>query len=140
MLCKLLIDRVNQLQGPNCESAGVGFGFHPDGKKLRPEIAGARFAKVQMTLRNRSIRREIEALVEKALRRVGVPIDHQGRFMDPYRLAVGRVDRSAESDNAERNLHGKHSGHLDMSCERRQIVDTQVLFELAHLREHPFKT
>ena len=60
----------------------VGFGIHPDGKELRAQIAGASFVEADVADVFRVGVADVEVFVEKALRRVGMSVHDDGRFVD----------------------------------------------------------
>ena len=57
-------------------------GLHPDGEKLRSQIALLDLAKIDMAVRDRRVLAQVKVLVEEALRRVRVRINDQRGLMD----------------------------------------------------------
>lgn len=74
MMCRLLVNRVDQIESVLHKMALIGHGVDPDGEKLRPEIAATSLVEAEVTHIVRIGRADIEAFVEKSLRRVGMSV------------------------------------------------------------------
>ncbi len=66
----------------------VGFRFHPDGKELGAEIAGLGLVKTEVAVILGIGRSDVEALVEEALRGIGMRVDDDGGVVDLARLGA----------------------------------------------------
>ena len=79
VLRDLLFDGVDQIESPARILAFVPVRFHPDGEELGCQIALARGFKVEVA----AIQRvgKVKVLIEKALRRVSMGINYDGRLL-----------------------------------------------------------
>ena len=82
----LLMYRVNQIQCAMGVVTGTGLRIHPDREKLGGQIAGPGLGEVDLSFGDRSHRAKVEIFVNKALRRVGVGINHNGRIVNAASL------------------------------------------------------
>ena len=82
MMRRLFIDRVDQIEAVLCVIALVGLGIDPDGKEFRSQIAAPGFVETDVPDVVRVRRADVESLIEKALRGIGVRINDQGRVMN----------------------------------------------------------
>ena len=92
-----VFDQIERVLG---EMALIGFRVNPDGEKLRPEIAATSLVEAEVTHIVGIGRADIEAFVEKSLRRVGMSVYDDG----------GRVNRAgASTDSRARWIGGLSS-------------------------------
>ena len=79
---RLLINRIDQIERVAGEVALVGLRLHPDGKELSAKIACLGFIEADVAVVLGVGRSDVEILVEKTLRRVGVGVDNQRRLVN----------------------------------------------------------
>src|SRR5579862_385474 len=79
---RLLVNRIDEIQGVLSEVALVSFRIDPDGKKFSSKIAAADFVEADVSDVVWIGGADIEILVEKPLRRVGVSIDDDGGVLN----------------------------------------------------------
>src|SRR5262245_27886476 len=90
MACGLLVHAVNQVHGA-LGVVALELRLHPDREEFRAEIAFLDFAKVNVSVADGCVLRQVEMLVKEALRRVRVGIDDQRGLMNGAgRCAVSR--------------------------------------------------
>jgi len=73
----LLIHRIDQIKRMPGEMALVGVWIHPDGKKLRAQVSAPCLVEADVANIFGIGRPEIEALVQKPLRRIGMRVDDE---------------------------------------------------------------
>ena len=78
MMRRLFIDRVDQIEAVLGVVTLIGLGIDPDGKEFRAQITAPCFIEADVPDVIRIGRADVESLIEKALRRVGVRVDDQG--------------------------------------------------------------
>ena len=76
MPARLLIHRIDHIERALGLVTFVRAGLDPDGEELRAQVAGLDLAEVQVA--GAGVLREIEVLVDKAARRVGMRVDDDG--------------------------------------------------------------
>ena len=87
MLGHLLLHRVDQHQRAPRILAFVKRGLHPDGKELRSQISLVDRLQVEIAAAQRIA--HVEVFIDKALRGVGVGIDHDGGAVHGFRGRFG---------------------------------------------------
>jgi hypothetical protein len=75
VFAELFVDAVDELQGAEDVAAAPLVGLDPDGEELGGEVAGARGRQIEHAGSERA--GEVPALVDEALRGVGVAVDDQ---------------------------------------------------------------
>ncbi len=103
MLGGLLVDGVDQFKRALGVVAFVEVGLDPNGKELRAEVALFGGLKVEMATVERV--GEIIVFVEKALRSVGVRVNHEGGAMDSLGVGHGFM-----------KMRGVRGGNLRVEC------------------------
>ena len=83
VLGRLLLYRVDQHQRALGILSLVELGLNPDGEEFRAQVSLARRLQVEIAAIERAA--EIVVLIDKALRRVGVRIDHEGGAVHGFR-------------------------------------------------------
>ena len=78
---RLLVHAVNQVHGALGIMA-LEFRLNPDGEELRSQIALLDLVEIDVAFGYRRVLAQIEVFVEKALGRVGMRINDQGRLVD----------------------------------------------------------
>src|SRR5260370_39857110 len=79
---RLLIDGIDQVKRVLCEMALIGFWLNPDGKEFGTQVTAASFIETDVPDVIRIGRADVEVLIEKALRGVGVGVDDDGGVVD----------------------------------------------------------
>ena len=82
MAGRLFIYRIDHVEGGLGEVPTSGFGIGPDGKKLRAQIAGTGLVQADVADVFGIGGADIEVLVEKTLRCVGVSVNDDGGVVD----------------------------------------------------------
>src|SRR5581483_11483685 len=82
MMGSLFVDRVNQVECSPREVSLIGIRIDPNGEEFGPKISGAGFVEAQIAGVVGIAVSEIEVLVDKTLRRIGVGIHDNRRIMN----------------------------------------------------------
>ena len=122
---RLLIHRINQIKGVFRVVPLIGLRFDPDRKEFRPKISPARLFEADMPNVVRIRRADVEALIEKSLRRIGVRVDYDGGIVDGPGF---RADRSSASVE----------GFAGVCAQAREEIRTKIernLFVIVYLTQ-----
>src|SRR5216683_6701603 len=95
-------------------------GIDPDGKELGAEISRADLLQIHVSFGDRRDRREIEALVEKSLRRIGMSVNHQRGSMDfawVWTGVSGRGRSGPESCGNDEHCPRKHARSIALQAQ-----------------------
>ena len=120
MIGGLLVDRIDQIQRAPGVVAVEVTGLDPDGKEFGAEISLADFLQVDVALVPRGGGPDVESLIEKALRRIGVGVNHDGGIVEPTRLGrhrragVGHVLRAGGETHRQRQQSQNYGNEESM--------------------------
>ena len=81
---RLLVDRIDQIERVLREVALIGLRVDPDGEELRAQIAAPGFVEADVADVFGIGRADVEAFVEKALRRIGMGVDDDGGVCEEH--------------------------------------------------------
>src|SRR3954447_14024756 len=82
MMCGLLINRIDQIERMLAVVALVRLRLNPDRKEFRPEVAATSLVEADVAVVVRICGTDIESFIEKALRSIGVSVNHESRIVD----------------------------------------------------------
>ena len=110
MACRLLVNRIDHVERGLGEMSAGSFRIGPDGKEFRAQVAGAGFVQADVADVLGVGVADIEVLVKKALRRVGVRINDDGGVVNGARPGsnglCGQGCGQQQEEGRPENIHG----------------------------------